>query len=83
MALIELILRNTFVRLFSGRRIQGVPCEYSKNPLDPAATKRADKSVSEEYQLNQCHVEKWTSVVVTLSFNAKMVLANFECNLND
>ena len=23
------------------------------------------------------------SVVVTLSFNAKMVLANFECNLND
>ena len=23
------------------------------------------------------------SVVVTLSFNAKMVMANFECNLND
>ncbi len=26
---------------------------------------------------------KIEGVVVTLSFNAKMVLANFECNLND
>ncbi len=26
---------------------------------------------------------EFLNVVVTLSFNAKMVLANFECNLND
>ncbi len=25
----------------------------------------------------------WATVMVTLSFNAKMDLANFECNLND
>ncbi len=29
------------------------------------------------YHFEVCHI-----VVVTLSFNAKMVLVNFECNLN-
>ncbi len=47
MALIELILRTV---LSTGLVLTG-------NALDPAATKQADKSVS-EYQLNQCHVEK-------------------------
>ena len=71
MALIGLILRNTFVHSFSYWRIQGVPCEYSKiffsvtqitgSPLDPAVTKRVHISVS-EYQSNQCHVEKWASI---------------------
>ncbi len=51
MASIGLILRHTFVHSFSYCRIQGVP----------AATKRAQKSVS-EYQLNQCNAEKNASI---------------------
>ncbi len=41
---------------------------------------------SSQYEVNVSAIYfklKVVGVVVTLSFNAKMVMANFECNLND
>ena len=63
MALIERILRNPFVYLFSRCRIQGVTCEYSKILCDPAENlwvllQRKNEQTKVCLSINQCHVEK-------------------------